>query len=176
MIGRPPRDQAQRFWEKVDVRGPDECWPWKSGNQTNADGYGVFKYRLDANRYKAMPAPRAAWFLTNGDPGDLLIRHVRCANRLCCNQAHLAPGTDADNAADRERDGNTARGDNAGPRKHPESLLRGSHSHSSRLTEEQVRQIRKLSSTKSQRELARRFGVTKAAIYYVQKRRSWAHV
>lgn len=23
-------DQAERFWKYVDVRGPDECWPWTS--------------------------------------------------------------------------------------------------------------------------------------------------
>ena len=28
-----------RFWPKVDVRGPDECWPWRAG--TNGVGYGM---------------------------------------------------------------------------------------------------------------------------------------
>lgn len=32
-----------RFWVKVDVRGPDECWPWRE--RLNRKGYGSFAVR-----------------------------------------------------------------------------------------------------------------------------------
>ena len=30
----------ERFWEKVDRRGPDECWPWTA----YSDRYGYFRH------------------------------------------------------------------------------------------------------------------------------------
>ena len=41
-----------RFWAKVDVCGPDECWPWMAGLSGN--GYGRFK--LDGKDEKAVQA------------------------------------------------------------------------------------------------------------------------
>ena len=37
---RKLRPLADRFWEKVDVHGPDECWPWKA---SNVKGYGQLR-------------------------------------------------------------------------------------------------------------------------------------
>lgn len=36
--GRQPRPLAERFWEKVDRRGPDECWPFLGS--IDGRGYG----------------------------------------------------------------------------------------------------------------------------------------
>lgn len=38
------RSIAEQFWEKVDRRGDDECWPW-TGSRTAA-AYGLFGKRL----------------------------------------------------------------------------------------------------------------------------------
>ena len=37
----PVRTLAERFWEKVDKRGPDECWLWTAAKKDG--GYGVMR-------------------------------------------------------------------------------------------------------------------------------------
>ena len=87
-----------RFWSRVDVRGPDECWPWKACR--NPDGYGA--YCIHGENYSTN---RVALFIVSGeDPAALLACHT-CDNPPCCNPAHLFKGTEKDNAQDREHKG-----------------------------------------------------------------------
>lgn len=89
---------AERFWSKVDVRGPDECWEWlgaRSGKR-----YGGF---WDGARVQR--AHRVAWELTNGPiPDGMSVLH-RCDNPPCCNPADLFLGTQTDNMRDAEQKG-----------------------------------------------------------------------
>ena len=58
------------------------------------------------------------------------------------------------------------------------TALIGENNPASKLTESDVIQIRNLyeSGARSRRELAERFGVTKAAIRFVVTRRTWSHI
>lgn len=88
----------ERFWSKVSMAGPDECWEWMGSRNTG--GYGWFKVGD-----RATGSHRVAFELTSGPiPDGLLIRH-RCDNPPCCNPAHMELGTPADNAADRTERG-----------------------------------------------------------------------
>lgn len=81
---------AERFWEKVDVRGPDECWPWLAA--VNRYGYGKFQLRGHDRK-----AHRVAYELVVGFiPDGLTIDHL-CRERACCNPSHMEPVTNREN-------------------------------------------------------------------------------
>jgi hypothetical protein len=83
-------------------------------------------------------------------PKGAFLRHT-CDNPVCCNPAHLEPGTQKQNLIDMAvRKRSTAK-----------------------LAEQQVREIRALAGTVSQRELASRYGVSAGTISWVVSRRSW---
>ena len=88
---------AERFWPKVDRRGPGECWPWLA---LARNGYGKFRYGS-----RCLGAHRVAYELTHGPipPGLDCLHH--CDNPLCCNPAHLFLGTDIENQTDCRRKG-----------------------------------------------------------------------
>lgn len=87
----PKRAVELRFWEKVDKRGPDDCWPWTASYRPH--GYGQFAETPTRIR----PAHVVAYELTVGPvPDGLEIDHT-CRNRGCCNPAHLEAVTHAEN-------------------------------------------------------------------------------
>lgn len=86
----------ERFWPKVDRRGPDECWPWLAQRQQRRGNYGRFRDRM---------AHRVAYELHYGvAPGELMVCHT-CDNPPCVNPAHLWLGSAAENVEDCIRKG-----------------------------------------------------------------------
>ena len=92
LAGGPRRfvTDAERFWQKVERRGPDDCWLWR-GSLTNG-GYGHFSV---AN--KPVMAHRWAYEQEIGPiPDSLTLDHL-CRTRACVNARHLEPVTGKEN-------------------------------------------------------------------------------
>ena len=138
MRDSPMKEQIDRFSEKVDKRGHEECWEWTGAK--GPEGYG----RLGVDDV-TMPAHRLSWQFFFGDiPKGLQVLH-KCDNPSCVNPYHLFLGTQSDNIRDAYRKG------------------RGS---SQKLSIEKVDQIRVLylTTTLSQYALAEMFDVDQSNI------------
>lgn len=93
----------ERFWAKVDRRGPDEYWPWLASLH---EGYGQIMIND-----RPVGAHRVAYELLVGPiPEGMDLDHLchtrdtacrlngDCPHRRCCNPAHLEPVTRAENS------------------------------------------------------------------------------
>lgn len=82
-------DLHARFWFKVSLASPAECWLWRG---TTTHGYG----RLHVNG-RARNAHRVSYELAGHSiPDGLTLDHL-CRNRACVNPAHLEPVPNAVN-------------------------------------------------------------------------------
>lgn len=81
---------AERFWSKVDRRGPDDCWEWQGYRLSS--GYG--QIRIAGTKWLAH---RLAYVVNVGPiPEGLTIDHL-CRNRACVNPVHLEVVTRGEN-------------------------------------------------------------------------------
>ena len=89
--------RKKRFWEKVKVKGEDDCWPWLAAR--HVQGYGAFAF----TKYKIVTAHRAAWAITYNRhrlPSPKLHVMHSCDNKICVNPKHLELGTASKNEKD----------------------------------------------------------------------------
>jgi hypothetical protein len=148
---------SKRFWSKVQIGHPHECWEWTAGR--NDDGYG---------RFRAFGGPQLAHRLSYEEhhgpvPVGLFVLHS-CDNRGCVNPNHLRAGTAKENTADMIDRGrhNCPFGERAGP---------------SKLTEESVRALlKRLSDGVGYSEAGREFGLSRSGVRKLALGRTWKHV
>jgi hypothetical protein len=155
----------ERFWAKVCKGDDNDCWEWQAARA--GKGYGCFFFNGSNKR-----AHRVVWELTYGPiPDGVLVCHA-CDNPLCVNPRHLFLGTVSDNALDAGAKGRMSM------QVHPESVLRGEKSNFSKLTEEQVGEIREriARGSISKRALGREYGVDEGTIRLIAKGKTWKHL
>ena len=154
----------ERFWAKVDRRGPEECWPWLASRYP--EGYGRIGVRGAPGGNDRAHRISLKWALGRPIRAGYEACH-RCDNPPCVNPAHLYEGTHAENMADMIRQGKGI------ARPH----LRGFGHPSARLTAADVERIRAadLSQYGSRISLARSLGVTAHTIYAIRVGKLWPH-
>lgn len=153
---------------------PNGCWDWKGA--TSKAGYGIIMVYG-----KATLVHRYMWEVYNGKPipEGLYCCHS-CDRPCCCSPNHLFIGTPKDNTQDALKKGRlTAQ---------VETLKRlwatkwkdrrGEQAYKSKLTTEQVLEMRRLHSEEGwgYERLRKHFGVSFGVAQRIINRKSWAHI
>jgi hypothetical protein len=160
-----------RFWSKVERKGPNECWLWKAGRFKR--GYGLFYLHR-----KLQKAHRASFQIHHGEiPPGKCVCHT-CDNPLCVNPAHLWIGSVAENNKDRSIKGRSATGDRSGARTHIHLVPRGERAAHAKVTASDVIEIRRRYNEGgvSQKSLGDEFGITQSVVSKIILRENWRHI
>lgn len=148
------RAATDRFWARVDRRGPAECWLF-----AGAPGHKAGHIHIVLDDGSRTYAHRFAWELAHGPiPAGLRILHT-CDDPRCVNPAHLLLGTQRENIHD--------------------SIQKGRYNTFGiqKLTAAQVQTIRaRVAAGQLQREVAAAFGIARNSVSSIVTRRSWRHV
>lgn len=178
---------VKRVWWRIEARiaygDPLVCWPWRGATDTN--GYG--HVRVASRVWKA----HRAVFLKHHGFLPEVVMHT-CDNPPCCNPLHLRAGTKALNNDDKMQKGRhrPVHGDANGARRHPERLSRGNAHYSrrepnrlargedhgmSKLTREDVRDVRSAFAAGgvTKATLARRYGTGQPHIGRIIAGENW---
>jgi len=154
----------ERFWNLVKIKGRRDCWIWKGKPdkfgyaQTYWEGRLEMVHRVALSIHEDRKILSPTRRLNQGE----VVRHS-CDTRLCCNPNHLLSGTQADNIKDRDQRNRTCRGE---------------HRPASKLTDGQVREIRRkfIPRRYGLKRLAKEFDMNFTTIDAIVKRKAWKHV
>lgn len=183
----------ERFWEKVDLKKKDDCWPWTAS--VNNHGYG----RMRVNG-KLVYAQRLSYIIHFGEieKGSgyhgICVLH-KCDNPLCVNPNHLFLGTHKNNMEDKtnKKRCNSAIGINHGSvtkpgrqpsgdchwsRKFPDKVKHGADNGNSTLNNKSVIKMRKMykSGSFTQKSLAIIFNTDQTNVSMIVNRKTWKHI
>lgn len=141
-------------FEKHVIRN-NPCWEWKGS--FDKDGYAI----LGVKNKKYRRAARVSWFLSYGKMPDGFICHT-CENKFCTNPLHLFVGDAKQNSRDLVE---------------KRLQLYGEKNGSSKLTKENILNIRKLAiNGTSSKELAIVYNVAFSTIRRILTNKTWKHV
>lgn len=145
----------EKFREKVHKIG--ECEEWVAGR--DKDGYGMFR---DPTAKTTKRTHRYVWEQVNGPiPKGMCILHS-CDNPSCVRIDHLRIGTHRENMDERSARGRTARGAKSGQ---------------SKITEEDVIEIRRLSAAGlSAVKIGKLFGLGHTQTHNIAVGKKWSHI
>lgn len=153
---------AESFWNRIDVRSLDECWPWLGS--TNNTGYGTASWHGRLHTAHRI----AAWLLglihqpeaPTDRTGDGFILH-QCDNRICCNPTHWKVGTYTENIIESYK---------RGRRTQP----KGEYHVNAKLSNEQAEEIRAAYKDGIyQKELASKYNISKACISLIVREKTY---
>ena len=149
------RDQILHFFAAAKLADPDACVPWpfcRSGGgygQTWLSGRAEGAHVRMCRDVYGKPAQKG------------LVAAHSCGVRICVNPHHLRWATYGENNEDAKEHGTALMGD-----RHPLS----------KLSTDDVREIKRLRGKVSQLALAIRFGVSQVKISQIHLGKSWAHI
>jgi len=147
-----------RFWDRVAIADKNECWEW-TGEKFWRKDYGKLKLKNG----RAIQAHRLSYFINYGNIDDkLIVRHL-CGNAWCVNPNHLSIGTHFDNAQDKIGHG---------------TVVCGEDMPSSKLTEKDVLDIRKLyfNHHLTLKQISKKYDVVFSTISCVVRGKWWKSV
>lgn len=136
---------------KLEIVPTDSCIEWTGAYHKN--GYGVIsisrKVAKELGLGRVQFTHRASYMQNKGPiPEGMVVRH-KCDNKACFNPDHLELGTQLDNVNDAVERGRVKR----------------------KLTMEEAGHIRE--SSESNRELAKKFGVSATTVYHIKHGNKW---
>lgn len=149
-----------RFEAKIERIPFMECWVWTGA--THERGYGIIG--VGARSQGVERAHRISYKLYKGAiPSGKMILH-KCGNTFCVNPYHLEVGTAKENAQDTKRMGRLKFPDNSGEK--------------AKWAKLNLKQVKEIVASKGGRKgtgttLAKKFGVSKSAIYQIWSGNNW---
>jgi hypothetical protein len=146
-------------------------------SRANRHGYPVVTLRDFAGKTHCKTVHTLVARAFIGVPPDGMQVAHNDGDRSNAALENLRYATPKENQADRIRHGTGRDGDRNPSRLRPECLARGEQNGSSKLTAETVAAIRaERAEGSTQRELARKHGISQATAWAIVNRKAWAHV
>lgn len=163
--GPAPKPIEARFWPRVVKT--ENCWLWQAPPSTKKYAQVTYKGRYEG-------VHRVSYRLHFGEFDETLLVCHHCDTPLCVRPDHLFLGTYQENADDMVRKGRSTMGARNGSISKPECLKRGTENPNHKLTDWDVRVIRKLGRAGvSHREIGRAFGVAPSTVDRILLNLSW---